>query len=107
MQARDVMASPVTTCRPNDAAPRPSALCSPRILYSRLLLLLINRRDTLAKQYGSVRKTRNALVTAAEISQPTERRIVQSKQALVVTEANLDKRSILQTLAASSPNRAT
>ncbi|WP_439400086.1 hypothetical protein ACRQ5Q_41480 (plasmid) [Bradyrhizobium sp. PMVTL-01] len=37
-------------------------------------------------------------MTASEISQPTERRIVQSEQALVVTAANLNERSVLQLL---------
>jgi hypothetical protein len=46
--------------------------------------LLVNRCDTLAKQYGRVCETSNALVTAGEITQPTERGIVQSEQALVV-----------------------
>ncbi|MGY3544989.1 hypothetical protein ACVWZ4_000482 [Bradyrhizobium sp. USDA 4472] len=50
------------------------------------------------KQYGSVRETRHALVTAGEIAETTERSIVQSKQALVVAAADLNKRAFLQLL---------
>ncbi|UGX91158.1 hypothetical protein G6321_00035925 [Bradyrhizobium barranii subsp. barranii] len=60
--------------------------------------LLVNRRYMLAKHYGDVRKTRDALVTAGEITQPTKRGIVQSEQAFVATAADFDDGCILQLL---------
>lgn len=45
----------------------------------------------LPKQDGCVCNTRNALVTAGEVTETTKRGIIKAEQVLVVEPANLDK----------------